>query len=91
MRLFPICLCVLVLLCLCCVPVPSFAQGDAVGRPSAPDQWASHQMNQPPADKSGRHQISEKRIDEIRDLYQQAKKDLDSKKTDGQPKSPAQP
>ncbi|MEW6115140.1 MAG: hypothetical protein AB1664_23625 [Thermodesulfobacteriota bacterium] len=91
MRPFPICLCVLVMFSLCCIAATAIAQTDAAGRPSTPDQWASHQMNQPPPDKSGRHQISEKRIDEIKELYQQAKKDLDSKKTDTRPSSPAQP
>ncbi|MFZ5865755.1 MAG: hypothetical protein ACOYXY_07740 [Thermodesulfobacteriota bacterium] len=91
MRLSPICLCVLVFFGLSFAAATAIAQTDAAGRPSTPDQWASHQMNQPPPDKSGRHQISEKRIDEIKELYQQAKKDLDSKKTDTRPSSPAQP
>jgi hypothetical protein len=42
-------------------------------------QWISHQMNQPPPGTSDRNHISKDRLDEIQQLYLQAKKEMDAK------------
>jgi hypothetical protein len=42
------------------------------------DQWASHQMNQPPPSQD-RHPVSQDRLDEIRQLYLQAKQEAEKK------------
>ncbi len=44
-------------------------------------QWISHQMNQPPPTGS-KHHISRDRLDEIEQLYFQAKKESDAKAAD---------
>ena len=51
----------------------------------SPDQWVSHQMNQPPPGAGDKRGISKDRLDEIEQLYLQAKKELDAK-GDPQPK-----
>jgi hypothetical protein len=43
------------------------------------NQWISHQMNQPPPGTSDRYHISKDRMDEIQQLYLQAKKEMDAK------------
>ena len=44
----------------------------------SPDQWLSHQMNQPPPDLSDK-QLSQDRIDELRQLYDLAKQEAEAK------------
>ncbi|MGO9121736.1 MAG: hypothetical protein ACLQPD_29515 [Desulfomonilaceae bacterium] len=51
--------------------------------PPATDQWVSHQMNQPPPG-TDKYSISQQRLEEIRQLYLQAKQELE-KKTDKKP------
>jgi hypothetical protein len=50
-------------------------------KPGAPpgDQWVSHQMNQPPPDVTDKNALSPEAVDEIEQLYLQAKKELDAK------------
>jgi hypothetical protein len=60
----------------------SSAYGQAA-TPAAPsgDQWVSHQMNQPPPDTTDKNALSQEMIDEIKQLYLQAKKDQEAKTT----------
>ena len=67
----------------CLVAGPLAAQVTSQGAPGSTDQWKSHQMNQPPP-AADRHTISPDRLDEIRQLYLQARKELDDK-TDKKP------
>ncbi len=62
----------------CCV---STAHAQAVKPPDSrsSDQWVSHQMNQPPPGAGDKYSISHDRLDEIQQLYLQAKKELDAK------------
>jgi len=50
----------------------------------------SHQMHQPPPDPNDRYRISDQLLDEIRDLYVQAKRELEAKNQDRNktPKTP---
>ncbi len=60
------------------VAAPLAAQVTSQAAPGSTDQWKSHQMNQPPP-AADRHIISPDRLDDILQLYQQAKKELDDK------------
>jgi len=62
----------------CCA---STAQAQAVQPPDSrsSDQWVSHQMNQPPPGAGDKYSVSPDRLDEIQQLYLQAKKELDAK------------
>lgn len=51
----------------------------AVKPPSPANQWVSHQMNQPPPETDDKYSFSPGLIEEIKDLYQQAKKDYEAK------------
>lgn len=53
--------------------------------PATRDQGMSHQMNQPPPSVGDRYDVSADRLDDIRELYMQAKKEMDAKKD---PKAP---
>lgn len=46
---------------------------------ATPDQWNSHQMNQPPPTTNPKNAFSDKLVEEIRQLYLQAKKEQDAK------------
>ena len=62
----------------CCV---SIAQAQ-VAQPQdsrSSNQWVSHQMNQPPPGAGDKYNVSQDRLNEIQQLYLQAKKDLDAK------------
>jgi hypothetical protein len=51
-----------------------------VTTPSAPqDQLVSHQMNQPPPDTGDKYALSPGLVDEIQQLYLQAKKEYEAK------------
>ncbi len=71
-----ICLVLIIVGCLAAAPLA--AQVTSQGAPGPSDQWKSHQMNQPPP-AVDRHTVSPDRLDEIRQLYQQAKKELDDR------------
>lgn len=74
-------------LCLCCMwtlVVLCFAhnpadaqQAQQAGRSSS-DQWTSHQMNQPPPG-AGDKDLSKDRLDDIRELYELARKEAEAK------------
>lgn len=51
----------------------------ATKAPSPQDQWVSHQMNQPPPETGDKYSFSPGLIDEIKDLYLQAKKEYEAK------------
>jgi len=77
MRSWKICPAVLVIcLTLACVVIPTDSVGQVVQTaPAGTDQaqWNSHQMNQPPPQKSP---LSEERIEDIRKLYLQAREEI---------------
>jgi hypothetical protein len=60
------------------VTAPLSAQVTSQGVPGSTDQWKSHQMNQP-APGADRYTVSQDRLEDIRQLYLQAKKDLTDK------------
>ena len=60
------------------------AQVTSQNPPTATDQWVSHQMNQPPPGNSDKYSASKDRLEEIRQLYLQAKQELE-KKADKKP------
>ncbi len=65
------------------VVLPSFpaaAQTAHQSGTTSPDAWISHQMNQPPPGAGDRYDVSSDRLDEIRQLYTQAKQEQDGKK-----------
>ena len=51
----------------------------AVQPPAKTDQWASHQMNQPPPETGDKYSFSPGLVDEIKDLYLQAKREYEAK------------
>jgi len=55
------------------------AQVTSQNAPGASDQWISHQMNQPLPGVGDKYSVSQDRIEEIRQLYLQAKKQLEDK------------
>ncbi|MFC1834133.1 hypothetical protein ACFL2Q_05290 [Thermodesulfobacteriota bacterium] len=61
--------------------LPSNAQTAEDSRNTSSQRWFSHQMHQPPPDDNPRNKLSRKRINDIRQLYLQAKKELEAKKT----------
>ena len=75
----------LALLALLCValsgvsPIFGWAQTTPQANRGTSSQWVSHQMNQPPPDTGNRYQLSEAMIEEIRQLFLQAQKDLGDK------------
>ncbi len=60
------------------------AQTTSQNAPANADQWQSHQMNQPPPGGNDRYSVSQDRLNEIRQLYLQAKQELE-KKADKKP------
>ena len=52
-----------------------------------PDQWRSHQMNQPAPAASENNDLSNERLEEIKQLYIEAQKELESRTNPLQPKS----
>lgn len=57
----------------------AIAQSGASKRASAPQRGMSHQINQPAPESDSRRKLSESRIEEIKKLYLDAKKELESK------------
>jgi hypothetical protein len=60
------------------VAAPLSAQVTSQGVPGSTDQWKSHQMNQP-APGADRYTVTPDRLEDIRQLYLQAKKELSDK------------
>jgi hypothetical protein len=44
-----------------------------------PQQWVSHQMNQPPPETGVKNNLSQERIEEIRQLYELAKREAEQR------------
>jgi hypothetical protein len=65
--------------CAACLTTSANAQNAGQSGKSGADQWVSHQMNQPPPDTRDKYAISQDRIDEIKQLYIQAQKELEEK------------
>jgi hypothetical protein len=63
---------------LCWFPAPAEAQSNQRTGGANPDQWISHQMNQPPPTQD-KNAVSQDRLDEVRDLYLQAKQEAEKK------------
>jgi len=58
---------------------PAEAQTAHQSGTASPDSWISHQMNQPPPGAGDRYDVSPDRIDEIRELYKQARQEQNAK------------
>ncbi|MDQ7782842.1 MAG: hypothetical protein RDU20_08180 [Desulfomonilaceae bacterium] len=62
-----------------CVMFPTFtataAHAQSATQPATSDQWISHQMNQPPPGAARITSTSQERLDEIRRLYELAKRE----------------
>lgn len=69
-----------IVLIACFVLTCSVAFGQSTSQADRPssDQWVSHQMNQPPP-SADRYKVSQDRIDEIRQLYDLAKRETEAK------------
>ncbi len=59
---------------------PAKAQVAHQSGTSSSDAWVSHQMNQPPPGTGDRYDVSPDRLDEIRQLYMQARQEQEGKK-----------
>jgi hypothetical protein len=60
----------------------AIAQAPTAAQPSdssSSKQWVSHQMNQPVPGAGDKNNVSQDRLDEIQQLYLQAKKESDAK------------
>ncbi|MEJ2716095.1 MAG: hypothetical protein P8182_02995 [Deltaproteobacteria bacterium] len=71
--------CGLLIICLCPVNQLGHAQAPSKRQSGSPDQWASHQMNQPSPGSLKKAKLSRQRIDEIRQLYLEAKREFEAK------------
>ncbi|MBI4964373.1 MAG: hypothetical protein HY913_13935 [Desulfomonile tiedjei] len=70
--------CMLAIVFLCLALVPASAQQAQPGSRGSSDQWTSHQMNQPPPG-AGDKDLSKDRLDDIRELYELARKEAEAK------------
>jgi hypothetical protein len=68
----------MVVILTCCALLAQAQVAQPKDSPSS-DQWMSHQMNQPPPGAGDKHSVSQDRLNEIQQLYLQAKKELDAK------------
>ncbi len=69
----------LLYLLLVCAPVVECHSQNAQNPQQGPsDQWLSHQMNQPPPN-SDKFSMSQESVDEIKQLYMDAKKEVEKK------------
>lgn len=57
----------------------AFAQSTPTVKQDSTKQYQSHQMNQPPPTASPRFKMSQRVIDEIAQLYELAKKEVEEK------------
>lgn len=65
---------------------PVYSQSGAGSDGSRPDQWVSHQMNQPRPELGKRRAVSQERVEEIRKLYELARKEAEAR-AKGKPRS----
>jgi len=68
----------LAVIVLCITHIPANGQQARQGASGSPDQWLSHQMNQPPPG-AGEKDLSQDRLDDIRQLYDLARKEAEAK------------
>ncbi len=73
-------LCLLAGIALVSTSFPAEAQTAHQNAAPSPDAWVSHQMNQPPPGAGDRYDVSSDRLDEISQLYTQAKQEQDTAK-----------
>jgi hypothetical protein len=71
----------LLFLAILIVPGSACAQSLPKGKTDTNTQWVSHQMNQPLPVKRARYKMSQARLDDIKLLYEQAKKEIASKQS----------
>lgn len=64
---------------------PVHAQSRPQTSRTNPEQWRSHQMNQPAPTASEKNDLSSERIEEIRQLYIEAQRESESKSNPSQP------
>jgi len=69
----------LLLMSVCAIDAPGFAQPAPRNTRGLSDPGQSHQMNQPRPETAKRVKFSKDLIEEIRRLYLQAKKELETK------------
>lgn len=86
MKTKPVCFIILLTLTLV-TSQTIFAQSRPQTSTTNPDQWRSHQMNQPVPAASEKNDLSNDRLEEIRQLYMEAQKELESRSDALQPKS----
>lgn len=86
MKAKPVCFIILLTLILVTSQTIS-AQSRTQTSTTNPDQWRSHQMNQPTPAASEKNDLSNDRLDEIRQLYMEAQRELESRNDALQPKS----
>lgn len=79
MKSFLCAVCGLLIICLGSLDQPGHAQAPLKGKSVSPDPGASHQMNQPSPEPPKKFELSQQRIDEIRQLYLEAKKEIEAK------------
>jgi hypothetical protein len=68
-------------------PAPGTPVAPVTTPPEPADQWVSHQMNQPPPETGDKYALSPGLVEEIKQLYLQAKKEHEAKaagKTQGE-------
>ena len=81
-------LCFIILLALYLITSQTvIAQGLPQTTRTNPDQWRSHQMNQPAPAASENNDLSNERLEEIKQLYMEAQRELESRTDPLQPKS----
>jgi len=77
-KVFLYLICFIALVWVCWFPTGVQAQTVQPSGGTNADQWSSHQMNQPPPSQD-RYNVSQDRLDEIRQLYLQAKQEAEKK------------
>ena len=58
---------------------PVRAQSTDGSNSGRPDQWVSHQMNQPRPELGKRRTLSQQRVEDIKKLYELAKKEAEAR------------
>ncbi len=71
-----------VIACIIGMSVLSFGQAKPGKGDQSSNQWASHQMHQPPPDPTANRTLSQHRIDDIMELVALAMKELEGKQAD---------
>ncbi len=61
----------------------AIAQSTSNMEKDAPQRWMSHQMFQPPPDDSEKAKLSDKAVEEIRQLYLEAEREIQARNQSG--------